>query len=154
PLDPGQASKLSGSIAQHGPSTGTPTSAALAGAIQFAAEWQKSHMDHKTVVVLATDGEPSGCDNDISHIAATAQAGFAGTPSIMTFVIGVGPSLHALDPVAQAGGTGAAVVVDYSQQAFSNALMQISNQAAACDYLLPTGNDVDIHKVNVLYTPS
>jgi hypothetical protein len=154
PLDGAQASKLSGSISQHHPSTGTPTSAALDGAIQFAVEWQKAHVDHKTAVVLATDGEPSGCDNNIGNIATIALKGATGTPSVNTFVVGVGPSLHALDPVAAQGGTGTAIVVDYSQQAFIDALKQISNQAAACEYLLPTGNDVDIHKVNVLFTPS
>jgi hypothetical protein len=156
PLDAAQAAKLSTSIAQHGPSTGTPTSAALDGALQFATQWQVDHPNRKTAVVLATDGEPSGCDNDIAHIAAIAGKAQGGTPSIDTFVIGVGSSLHDLDPVAAQGGTNVAIVVDYSQQAFVDALNNVSNLAAACEYVLPTDSSggVDITKVNVLFTPS
>lgn len=148
---------MSQSLSKHSPSTGTPTSAALDGALQFAKGWQTGHTDHKTVVVLATDGLPSGCDDSIPNIAQIAAAAANGAPPISTFVIGVGADLHNLDPVAASGGTKAAIVVDSSQQAFIDALKQVGSLAMACEYVLPNdadGGDVDTHKVNVLFTPS
>ena len=45
-------------------STATPTSAALDGAIIHAKDWQTAHPAELTVVVFATDGDPSECDTN------------------------------------------------------------------------------------------
>ena len=64
---------------------------ALTGALQYARAWAAAHTDRKTVVVLATDGDPSFCSgNTVQDVANVAQAGFTATPSVETFVVGVG----------------------------------------------------------------
>src|SRR5262249_37567061 len=62
---PGVAQAFTASLAAHAPSTVTPTSAALQGAINHATAWAKAHPGDKTVVVLATDGEPDSCDTNL-----------------------------------------------------------------------------------------
>src|SRR5262249_37939780 len=102
---PGVAQAITTAMGNHMPSTGTPTSAALQGAINYAQTWAAAHPSHLTVVAFATDGIPSGCDTDLGHIDAIAASGLSAMPSIKTFVIGVGSSLQALDGIAAAGGT-------------------------------------------------
>ena len=51
---------------------------ALQGAIQFAQGWAKQNPSHKTIVVLATDGEPNVCQSTIQAVTQTAAAGVAG----------------------------------------------------------------------------
>src|SRR5439155_15165821 len=70
---------------------GTPTVPALAGAIAFSAMWQTAHPERNVYVVFVTDGLPNGCNSTVADAAAAAAAGLAGTPSIKTYVLGVGP---------------------------------------------------------------
>ncbi len=155
---PGVASAITTSISKHGPSTGTPTSAALAGAITHAKDWAAAHAGHVTIAVLATDGDPADCDTDLSHINAIAAAGVSGTPKILTFVIGVGSSLAALNGIAAAGGTGQAFLVDTGgnvNQQFLDAMNKIRGTALGCQYQIPAsknGGALDYGTVNVQYT--
>jgi hypothetical protein len=145
-------------MAKHMPSTNTPTRPALQGAVDFATEWSKAHSDRITVVVLATDGEPSNCGTDIVEINAIAEKGFQGTPSVKTFVVGVGAALDALDGIAKAGGTEEAYNVDLSPDAekdLLDTLNQIRVKALACTYEIPpppAGEVADFGRVNVAYT--
>jgi hypothetical protein len=154
-----QVSALDASIAKHGPTTNTPTAPALQGAIQHAAAWEVANPSHVTVVVFATDGDPTECDpQDIPSIKAIAAAGVAGKPSIETFVIGVGPSLQALNDIASGGGTGQAFLVDTGAnvvQQFEAALAAIQKSAIGCEYGIPQPKQgqLDYQKVNVQYTP-
>jgi Mg-chelatase subunit ChlD len=103
------------SLQAHGPGGGTPTYPALQGAYQYATSWAKMNPGRRTVLVLATDGEPTGCGNtnNVQQIATDLVApALAGMPSISTFVIGVGSSLGSLNQLAQAGGTNMAFIVD------------------------------------------
>jgi hypothetical protein len=152
------APKLTASLAAHGPGGGTPTSPALQGAYQYADGWATAHPGRKTVVVLCTDGDPTGCTgNDVPTISSQVVAPqLAMSPSMMTFVIGVGSSLTSLNALAQAGGTGQAFVVDTSAnvaQQFTDALNKIRGQAVPCDFKVPNDGTVDPNKVNVEYTP-
>jgi hypothetical protein len=131
---PGVAGDITASIANHGPNGGTPTSAALQGAIDYADAWADSS-GHQVIAVLATDGEPTECDPSIPSISAIAASGL---PKVSTFVIGVGASLGNLNAIAQAGGTGAAFIVD------ANANVQ--------QQFLASG-EPDYGSVNVEYTP-
>lgn len=154
------ATALINSMAQHGPTGGTPTSAALQGAIDYARAWGNAHVGHAVVVILATDGDPEGCDDDLNHINAIAASGVSGMPKVLTFVIGVGGSEDALDGFAAAGGTTEAFMVDQDpnvQQAFLDALNVIQGQAIPCAFLVPqpdSGEDINFGQVNVSYTPS
>lgn len=150
------------------PAGGTPTLPALQGAVAYAQQVAAAHPADKTVVVLATDGDPgfgingqfeAGCtNNDIPHVAAVAQAAFAGKPSIPTYVIGVGPDLQNLDAIASAGGTGQAVMVpvnDPSQtgQTFQAALNNIRSASLPCQFSIPaapSGQTINPYAINVI----
>jgi uncharacterized protein YegL len=143
-------------IGKHGPGGGTPTRPALEGGMQYANSWASAHPGRTTIVVLATDGDPTGCTtNAVADSANIAATGLSGANHIKTFVIGIGNSLASLNQIAQAGGTTQAFVLDTGgdvAKAFSDALASIHGQAASCDFKLPTDGTVDPKKVNVTLT--
>lgn len=159
---PPDASPVVDDINAHEISGGTPTRPAVEGALQYLNQWAESHPERRPVLVLATDGDPSGCDaNTPQDIASVAAGGLAGPHAIRTFVIGVGSSLVSLNLVAEAGGTGQAFLVDTGADVaklFSDALEQIRGQAASCDFEIPSesaqGMAIDPSQVNVRYTPN
>ncbi len=157
---PGSATTLATSLDGHGPSTDTPTLPALQGAVDHAKSWASAHAGHVTIVVLATDGQPSSsCDDDLGHINAIATAAAAGNPKVLTFVIGVGNSLTNLNGIAAAGGTKQAFIVDpggNTTTQFLDALNKIRGAALGCNYKIPvpkSGGTLDYGTVNVEYTP-
>lgn len=156
---PGVASSIISSMGQHSPTTLTPTSAALQGAIDHATAWEHAHSSEVTAVIFATDGDPSECNTSLPAIDAIAAAGYAATPKIPTFVIGVGSSLSALNGIAMAGGTTSAFLVDTGgnvNQQFLQAMNDIRHAALGCTYSVPTdpnGGMVDYGSVNIVYQP-
>jgi von Willebrand factor type A domain len=150
------------------PAGGTPTLPALQGAVAYAQQVAAAHPLDKTVVVLATDGDPgfgingqfeAGCaNNDIPHVTVVAQAALAGKPSIPTYVIGVGPDLQNLDAIASAGGTGQAIVVPVNDptqtgQTFESALNGIRSASLPCQFSIPpapSGKIINPYAINVL----
>lgn len=157
-LLPMAASKVKDSLAKNGPSGGTPTWPALAGAHKYATQWAKQHPGHVTVVVLATDGMPVGCSdsNNTNGIALLAEQALKANPSIRTFVIGVGDGVTTdLDIIAQAGGTEKAIFVDGGKaDEFLDALVKIRG-SVACEYQIPApkdGKELDFDRVNVTVT--
>lgn len=152
------------------PQGGTPTLPALQGAIAYATQVNKERPLEKAVVVLVTDGIPGfyisgtnqpGCtNNDVAHVSATAQAAFAATPPIPTYVIGVGPNLGDLNAIAAAGGTKQATMISVSDpmltaKSMQSALTQIRAQSLSCEFglpLPPSGKMLDTHAVNVAFT--
>jgi hypothetical protein len=141
----------------------TPSGPALQGAIRQAADWSQQHPDRQVVAVLATDGLPTLCEPvDIAEVAQLAASGYAGTPPISTFVIGVvGPDDTAapanLNRVAESGGTEKAFIVDTQGDVaaqFRDALNQIRASRLSCDLLVPeaeAGKTVDYGYVNVVF---
>ncbi len=156
---PGNANAVVGSMSAHSPGTNTPTHPALQGAVDYAKKWETDNPTHVTVVAFATDGEPAECDIDQDHIDAVAATAFAGTPSIKTFVIGVGPALTILDGIAEAGGTTSAFHVDLDADAtdsFLEAMNTIRGAALPCTYEIPEpppDMQEDFGLVNVEYKP-
>ncbi|MEZ4310906.1 MAG: VWA domain-containing protein [Polyangiaceae bacterium] len=160
------AAALGDAIDARVPGGATPTGPALKGAIDHARAWAQSHPTHKVVAVIATDGMPTECSPlDIPSIAGIAQTGVAGSPGVLTFVIGVFGAADAgaqqnLDQIAQSGGTGSAFFIADNQdvtQAFLAALEAIQGETLACEYQIPAppdGSDLDYDKVNVAYTPA
>jgi hypothetical protein len=154
---PGIATQIKTAIdAQNPEGAITPIAPALEGAIDYATQWAQAHTDRVTVVVLATDGEPTGCTpNSVNDAAAHAAEGLNSVPSVKTFVIGVG-DLSALNAIAQAGGTDQVIPVSTGNagEDFLKALDEIRG-AISCQYLLPaaTGGNVDPNKVNLGWTP-
>jgi hypothetical protein len=132
----------------------TPTTPALEGAIHSAAAWQSAHPDQSTFVIFMTDGQPNGCNSTVANAAAAAAAGVAGTPSIRTYVLGVGPQVGNLDAIAVGGGTGpsAYLVATGGADALTAALDLIKGTTVSCDYKVPTpsgGRTLDFSQVNV-----
>ena len=165
--------KITASLAMHGPGGGTPTGPALQGALNYAIPQAAANPDRKTIVVLATDGDPSGCvGNSVQDVANIAASGVSSTPSVETFVIGVGRSLTSLNAIAAAGGTGQAFIVDAANgdptQQFLDALNmirdsvtmteireEIQTMPVPCEWVIPespTGETFDKNKVNFDYT--
>jgi hypothetical protein len=104
---PGNAMALSNAVDNQNPNSYTPTVPSLTAAIDHARNWAMSHTDQQAVVVYATDGYPMGCDqnNTIDDAVDVAAAGLSGSPSILTYVLAIGPNLTDLGRVATAGGT-------------------------------------------------
>jgi hypothetical protein len=148
-----QADAFTTAIAGRMLGNGTPTLPALQGALAAAATWQTAHPERTVYVVFVTDGLPNGCNSTVANAAAAAAAALAGTPSIKTYVLGVGPEVVAnLDPIALAGGTNAAYVVTMGGAAgLSAALAAIKGSIITCDYSLPSldGGQLDFRAVNV-----
>lgn len=152
---------LVASMDAHGPSGGTPTRPALEGALKYAREHSAKNPGRKVVVVLATDGVPSESEcvpNTIPDVTALASAAVSASPSIPTFVIGVGESLSKLNDIAVAGGTTKAFLVDSAADAvakFGEAMSAIRSASLGCEYLIPPSKDgsaLDYAKVNVTFT--
>jgi len=135
------------------PIESTPTEPALRGAIDYARTWQMAHADHKVVVLLVTDGEPTDCNSTVPSVTRVATEGFTGSASIQTYVLGLGLNLTNLHTIAMAGGTNQAFIVDpNSGPALATAMNQIRGTALPCDYALPK-NTTDPKKVNLDFTP-
>lgn len=160
---PGAASQLTTLLNARAPVVGgdTPTRPALAGALTYAKQWASApaHAGGTTIVLLATDGKPTICGTDTKAISSIAQAAFTGTPSIRTFVVGVGTGFEEpLDAIALAGGTGKALRVDVAGDTtakFRQALAAIRGQAIACNFDIPpapAGKTIDPTQVNVRLT--
>jgi hypothetical protein len=136
---------------------GTPTRPALEGVMSYLRTWLGAHPDHHGVILLATDGEPSECDdNDIEDVSRVIGEAAKATPAIPTYVVGIGDE-EDLGELAEAGGTGAgAFLVDgtgmETEQQLLAALAKIRGEALSCDFPLPEGMDADPSNVNVQRT--
>jgi hypothetical protein len=152
---PGVGATIKSAMASASPDgSSTTMTPALEGAIDIATIHAQQVPDHISVVVLATDGEPNNCSNNsVAAAAAIAKEGYDQTPSIRTFVIGMG-SLATLDTIASAGGTDKAILVSTGNagQEFLAALDKIRG-AVSCQFLVPQDGKSDPKKVNIQFTP-
>jgi hypothetical protein len=136
----------------------TPTRAALEGTLNFAkAQAAGPAKDGKVVVVLVTDGDPTGClfSNTIQTISDVAKTAKDQVP---TFVIGVG-NIAGLNAIAAAGGTKQAIIVSTGNAAKTEAdlkkAIESIRESLSCDYTMPSppeGETFDAAKVNVVHT--
>ncbi|WP_394827502.1 VWA domain-containing protein [Pendulispora albinea] len=144
------------------PGGDTPTRGALEGAIATAKSTLASRPQERAVIILVTDGQPTACGK-LPDVYATAKAGFEGTPSVPTYVVGVGPDTGNLDDIAKSGGTASAIYVAASADPAKTTadlltqLDKIRGQVASCSFTLPrppNGKELDIRSVNVVLTPA
>jgi hypothetical protein len=174
---PAGASALMSSLSGHTPDGYTPTGPALTGAVTYAKQRLATNPDHKVAIVLVTDGLPGGflpgipppecAPSDVATIASSILMPAAtANPPILTFVVGIfNPSSNEgmqaptnLMSLAQAGGTGSAVIIDVTQgdvtQKLHDALKQAQTKAIACSYKIPppSHGNIDYGKVNVQFT--
>jgi Mg-chelatase subunit ChlD len=166
---PDTTNVLADSLAAHAPDMfgRTPTQVALRGAYQRVAEWQTEDPGTRSVLVLATDGAPVGCngliefdeDSRMSSDQTFDVIADAASRGISTYVIGVLPDLSGLAAADQAalqpqidqleaqlgemavqGGTESSFNVsanDTTTDAFLDALANIRGQVLPCDYQIP-----------------
>jgi hypothetical protein len=147
-------------------SGGTPISAALEGALDWAASYQAAHPEERTVVILATDGEPNGCDENYDHISQIAADALASS-GVSTYAIGLqnadGTAINPddMNQLAAAGGTEKAFFVSDGPTTSADllaALNSIRGMAIACDFAMPasttSGQKIDPNLLNVSYTLS
>ena len=112
-LLPGNAAALNTSINSRTALGGTPQATALQGALTYAKAWAIAHPSHKVGVVLIADGLPSECSPNKSEPTDTAKIASTyalGTPSVKTYVIGLGPDVTQAqwNQISTSGGTGTA----------------------------------------------
>jgi hypothetical protein len=132
---PGVVSSISTAISAQTLASGTPTTPALQGAHIYARTQARS--GRLAAVVIVTDGQPRQCGS-IESTAAVATQASGGHPSIKTYVLGVGPSLLALNAIASAGGTGRAYLVESGgEAALTAALDAIRTSAQSCAFVIP-----------------
>jgi Mg-chelatase subunit ChlD len=144
-----------------GNSGGTPTYAALQGAENIAVAYAAAHPTETVVVVFVTDGQPNGCDENITHIAKIASDTLA-AHKIQTYAIGIlGSNQGTMDQIAKAGGTTAGIMIGGTSgttteadllKAFGN--IKASN--VSCDFAVPPPPStlmLSFDNVNVNYTP-
>lgn len=137
---------------------GTPISAALGGALSWAKAQRKATPSENSVVVLVTDGEANGCDEDIDTIAGLAADAFA-SDGIRTYAIGLtGSQERDMNQIAREGGTERGIFVAdgaNTEQDLLQALGAIRGQVLDCDFAMPEpadGVEVNINAINVNYT--
>jgi hypothetical protein len=151
------AAPFSAAIDAQTPAGNTPTRPVVLGAIDYALDAQAARPGERVAIVLVTDGEPDSCNSSVENVAF--EVGRVAS-TIPTFVVGVGQSVAMLNKIAQAGGTGQAVLVSTGDPAQTTAdflatLESIRGLVVPCSFLLPTPPDgmaLDTMRVNVVYT--
>ena len=166
PLDPVHAGTLSVAMSTRSPLGGTPLGSAVQGGLRFASSWKSQNPEHNVVLVLATDGLPDAtCQftppgrvaNSISAVTSEVKAAFEASPPVPTYVIAVGSELAALNEVANAGGTGQAVIIDTTKDVSSQMLAafdSIRRKELTCEYTIPTPTgttQLDYARVNIRF---
>jgi hypothetical protein len=133
---------------------GTPTRPALEGVYAYLRDWLAAHPERDAVALLATDGEPSECDaNDIDDVGRVMSEAASASPSIATYVIGIGDE-EDLAELATAGGTGqGAFTVDgtggMTEKQLLETLNKIRGESFRCDFDIPAGMYSDPNLTNV-----
>jgi hypothetical protein len=164
---PGVSESLRSALSKQRMSGGTPLVQALRGMGKYVTSWAAEHPDHRTVLVVATDGIPdTTCSsntpsNTLENAVTVAGMLSGGTfytdaPKVPVFVIGVGDELEELNEIAAAGGSKTATLVSAGadvEAQFIKALDAIRAQTMTCDYKIPpnpTGT-IDYNAVNVAF---
>jgi len=159
--DAGHQQSLINLFNQKFPDGNTPMSAALGGAEKWATNYQTAKEGtEKVVVLLVTDGEPNGCDENISDIAKFASDAYA-AKEILTFAVGLqGSNEGSMNAIATAGNTQSGFFIGNgnAEADLLAALKQIQKSTVACTFAMPEAPDptkpINPQKVNVKYTPS
>ena len=154
---PQNAEPIVSLLTNHVPLAQTPTRQALQGALMALNSYAADHPQERAVILLVTDvlgvglfeSDEADCYSTVSQAAEVAATALAGTPSIHTYVLGLGDATS-LNMLSQAGGTGDAVSVDsMASDKVVEAIGQIRKLALPCDYALPMGGEQNPKLVNL-----
>ncbi len=156
-LLPDVAPQIATALAAQRLVSGTPTRAALEGSLGYARAQKMARVTRDVAVVFLTDGQPSGCsgsnnNNTIAGAVAAARTFYTGTPSVRTYVLGIGPSVNNLNMLAQAGGTAPARLIESGGEAeLVSAFNAIRDNSITCEYQIPMrpGEPLDYTLVNL-----
>ena len=153
-LLPGVAPQIATALAAQNLQQNTPTRPALEGSLTYARAEKMARATRDVAVVMVTDGDPTGCTNNsgIAPSVAVARSFYTGTPSIRTYVLGIGPSVSNLNQLAQAGGTAPARLIESGGEAeLVAAFNAIRDNSITCDYQIPMrpGEPLDYTLVNL-----
>jgi hypothetical protein len=133
--------KIKSVLSATAPAGDTPTLPALRGAIEYARAARLADPKSRVFVALATDGAPNTCSSSTSAVVEAAKSGAQNDPQVLTFVISIETGYLAdLGQIAQAGGTGAPIVITAdasSAQQFVNALKRIRDADQSCRFAVP-----------------
>ena len=141
---------------------GTPTESAMKGAVNFAKAHKGANPARTVAIILATDGIPgaAGCSGETAAgVQSAISAGFSGTPSVRTFVIGIDPNSQMTTNInnwASAGGGQAFDVATAGGSAqFLQAMKNIQGSLLGCTFTMPKpeAGIIEPSKVKVVYTP-
>ncbi len=154
---PGNAFALTNAMPADATGGSTPTYGALKGALHVATAYQEAHPKRKTIVVLATDGDPNSCGavtiTDIANLAKAAR----NYNGVLTYVVAVeGSDIINVNQIAAAGGTVTAYDITSDIDQFTAKIEEIRGAALGCEFVIPpppNGMDLDPDKVNFSYTP-
>ena len=153
---PMNAATLKTSIDSEAPQGGTPTYGALKGALFAATSYQDANPTHKVIVVIATDGDPSSCDDTSSSGIADLAKKARNYNGVQTYAIAVaGSTIANLNAIAVAGGTVKAYDVTQNIGEFSKKMAEIRLSALSCEFVIPPppmSEMLDPQKVNLSYT--
>lgn len=153
---PGNAPALVASIDAEAPQGGTPTFGALKGALFAATAYQDANKTHKVIVVIATDGDPTSCDDTSSAGIAALAKSARNYNGVQTYAIAVaGSSIANLDAIAAAGGTKKAYDITQNINQFAQKMAEIRALALSCEFIIPPppmAQELDPSKVNLSYT--
>lgn len=136
------------------PTGGTPTGGAVLGSTAYARKLRVAFPKDNIAMIVATDGDPSGCSGAANVNTALATAFTAGYP---TFVIGVGEDISSLNAMAVSGGTGTPLLIDGVSATVvtqkMNRKFEEIRSAFSCELQLPTtfpnGTPTDKSQINV-----
>jgi von Willebrand factor type A domain len=134
----------------------TPMESALAGAEQYALDWQaQAEAGGRIVVILLTDGVPTACNENIGVISSYAADAYQ-QAEILTFAVGLqGSNESQMNTIAQAGNTSQGYFIGNgnTQQDLLNALLDIQQVAVSCSFAMPESPDpnspIDPQQVNI-----
>lgn len=150
-----QEQALLDAVDANDPDGNTPLYAALAGAIQAAETQLMNNPAEKSVVIVVTDGEPNGCNEDYDDIAALAADGVQN--GVLTYAIGLaGSNENLMNMIAQEGGTMQAFLIGNgnTSQDLLTALQQIQGNTVSCSFVVPetasNGETIDPNQVNLV----
>jgi hypothetical protein len=140
-------------IAVTQPSGITPTLWALEGAILYVKQYMAANPTKTAAIVFVTDGMPDSptCPGSVQQAADAAKAAFDGTPSIATYVVGLGAT-SALDQIALAGSGDATHYIDANGDTATKLrdLLKLVSHPLTCDYPIPTTSTaLDFNAVDV-----
>jgi hypothetical protein len=145
------------------PAGTTPLGPAVRGGLAHLRQRLQADSSRQAALVLATDGVPVGCPEQLPEIAAMIAAARQQTPPITSFVIGVFSSASsaggagaqaAFDPLARAGGSGEAIILEPNADLsarFLAALEKIRGAVLPCAFEIPapTAGAIDFGRVNL-----